>query len=94
MKAEAVAPDRKEAWMSLQGEAGHRRDGLPPTAGADRPGPDRLSGHLLVRDRLIGVRHAAGLAPVVAHRADPPVKGGVHVLPEHPTGRRPEAGGQ
>ena len=36
-----------------QGEAGHRRDDLPPQAGADRPRPHRLSDPLLVRDRVL-----------------------------------------
>ena len=30
----------------------------------------------------------------MAHRADPPGEGGVHVLPEHAPGRRAEAGGE
>ena len=66
----------------------------PPQAGADRPRPHRLPDPLLVRDRLLGLRHAAGVSPVVAHRADPPGEGGVHGLPEHPPSRRAEAGGE
>ena len=54
-----------------QGERGHRRDDLPPQAGADRPRPHRLPDPLLVRDRLLGLRDAAGVAAVVAHRARP-----------------------
>ena len=77
-----------------QGEAGHRRAHLPPQAGADRPGPHRLSDPLLVRDRLFGLRYAPGFPTFLAHRADPPGEGGVHVLPEHPPGRRAEAGGK
>ena len=53
-----------------QGEAGHRRAHLPPQAGPDRPRPDRLPDPLLVRDRLLGVRDEAGVAAIVAHRAD------------------------
>ena len=36
-----------------QGERGHRRDDLPPQAGADRPRPHRLPDPLLVRDRVL-----------------------------------------
>ena len=36
-----------------QGQAGHRRDDLPPQAGADRPRPHRLPHALLVRDRVL-----------------------------------------
>ena len=77
-----------------QGEAGHRRDDLPSQAGADRPRPHRLSDPLLVRDRLFGLRYASGFPTVLAHRADAPGESGVHVLPQHPTGRRPQAGGE
>ena len=44
--------------------------------------------------RLLGLRHAAGVSPVVAHRAYPPGEGSVHGLPEHPPGGRAEAGGE
>ena len=67
---------------------------VPPQAGADGPRPHRLPDLDLVRDRLQCVRLAAGVAPVLAHRADPPCQSGVHVLPEHPPGRRPQAGGE
>ena len=77
-----------------QGQAGHRRDDLPSQAGADRPRPHRLPDLGLVRDGLQRLRDAAGVAAVVAHRADPPGEGGVHGLPEHPPGRRAEAGGE
>ena len=94
MKADAVAPDQEGGLGRRQGEAGHRRAHLPSQAGPDGPRPDRLPDPLLVRDGLQCLRHEAGVAAVVAHRADPPGEGGVHVLPEHPAGRRPEAGGQ
>ena len=45
------------------------------------------------RLELLSPRHAAGGAPVVAHRADPSGESGVHALPEHVTGRRSQAGG-
>ena len=42
MKADAVAPERQGGVGGGQGETGHRRDDLPPQAGADRLGPHRL----------------------------------------------------
>ena len=53
MKADAVAPDTAGEVGGRQGEAGHRRDDLPPQAGADRPRPDRLPDPLLVRDGVL-----------------------------------------
>ena len=54
MKADAVAPERREAWVAEQGEA----EGIDvmichPQAGADRPRPHRLPDPLLVRDRVL-----------------------------------------
>ena len=94
MKADAVAPDRREAWVADRVKQGIDVLICHPRLSADRPRPHRLPHDLLVRDRLLGLRHAAGFPPVVAHRADPPGEGGVHVLPEHPTGRRTEVGGE
>ena len=94
MKADAVAPDRREAWVADRVKQGIDVSDLPPKAGADGSRPDRLPDHLLVRDRLLGLRDAAGVEKVVAHRADPARQGGVHVLPEHPPGRRAQAGGE
>ena len=94
MKADAVAPDKREKWVADRVNKGldvmicHPR--LVQT-GLDLIDFPTL---VLVRDRLLGIRHAAGFPPVVAHRADPPGQGGVHVLQEHPAGRRPEAGGE
>ena len=53
MKADAVAPDKREAWVAGQGQAGHRRDDLPSQAGADRPRPHRLPDLGLVRDGVL-----------------------------------------
>ena len=94
MKADAVAPDRREAWVAEKVKQGIDVMVCHPTAGADRPGPHRLPDPLLVRDGLLGLRDAAGVTAVVAHRADPPGEGGVHGLPEHPPGGRAEAGGE
>ena len=94
MKADAVAPDRREAWVAEKVKQGVDVLICHPSAGADRPRPDRLPDDLLVRDRLLGLRHAAGVAPLVAHRADQTGEGGVHGLSEHPPGRRAEAGGE
>ena len=77
-----------------EGQAGHRGSHLPPKTGADRPRPDRLSDSLLVRNGLFGLRYASGFPTFLAHRADPPGEGRVHVLPEHPPSRRAEAGGE
>ena len=44
--------------------------------------------------RFQRLRDEAGVAALVAHRADLPGQGGVHVLHEHPTGRSPLAGGE
>ena len=71
MKADAVAPDRREAWVADRVKQGIDVLICHPQAGADRPRPDRLPDDLLVRDRLLGLRHAAGVEKVVAHRADP-----------------------
>ena len=58
-----------------EGQAGPGRAHLPSPAGADRSGPHRLSNPLLVRDRLQRVHDAAGVAALLAHRADErPVK--------------------
>ena len=46
--------------------------------GAEQPRPDRLPHHRLIRDRLLGIRHETGVAPVLAYRADPPGDGGLH----------------
>ena len=50
MKADAVAPERREAWVADRVEAGHRRDDMPPQAGADGVGLDRLPNADLVRN--------------------------------------------
>ena len=50
MKADAVAPERREAWVADKGEAGNRRDDLPSQAGADGVGLDRLPNADLVRN--------------------------------------------
>ena len=55
---------------------------------------DGVPNHLLVRNRLLGVHDETGVAPVLAHRANPARQGRVHVLPEHAAGQRPEAGGE
>ena len=38
------------------------------------------------KERIQRIRNAAGVSPVVAHRADQAGEGGVHVLSEHATG--------
>ena len=53
MKADAVAPERREAWVAEKVKPGHRRDDLPPAPRADRPRPDRLPDLGLVRDRVL-----------------------------------------
>ena len=53
MKADAVAPNRREAWGGGQGAGGHRRTHLPPQAGADRPRPHRLPDYRLGRNGFI-----------------------------------------
>ena len=53
MKADAVAPNRREAWVADRGEGGHRRPHLPPQAGADRTRPDRLPNYLSGTKRTI-----------------------------------------
>ena len=53
MKADAVAPERREAWVADKGEAGNRRDDMPPQAGADGVGPHRLPNADLVRKLII-----------------------------------------
>ena len=68
------------------GEGGRGRHRLPPPAGADRPRPHRLPHHRLVRDRLLGLHDAAGVAALLAHRAAEAGEGGVHGLPEQPAG--------
>ena len=50
MKADAVAPERREAWVADRVKAGNRRDDLPPQAGADGVGLDRLPNADLVRN--------------------------------------------
>ena len=84
------------------GEAGWRRrvkQGIDvlichPQAGADGPGPDRLPDDRAGSRRTTRVYvDAAGVAALVADRADAAGEGGVHGLPEHAPGRRPEAGG-
>ena len=83
MKADAVAPNKQGEVGRRQGEGGHRRPHLPPQAGADGPRPDRLPDDLSGTKRIIQrLRRPAGVAAVVAHRADPPGEGGVH----EPTG--------
>ena len=47
MKADAVAPNKREKWVADKVQAGHRRDDLPPQVGADRPRPHRLPDYRL-----------------------------------------------
>ena len=42
MKADAVAPDKREAWVAEKVKQGIDVLVCHPRAGADRPGPDRL----------------------------------------------------
>ena len=76
------------------GRGGRRRARLPPTARADGSRPRRLPHHLLVRDGLLRLHHAAGLPQVLAHRPDAARAGRIHGLPEHPAGGRPPVGGE
>ena len=94
MKADAVAPNRREAWVADKVKEGidvlicHPRLVQTGLDLIDFPDP------LLVRDGLQRLRRPAGVAAVVAHRADPPGEGRVHELPQHAAGRRAEAGGE
>ena len=53
MKADAVAPDRREAWVADRVKEGVDMLICHPPAGADGVGPDRLPDHRLVRDRVL-----------------------------------------
>ena len=57
-------------------------------------GPARLCDGVLVRDRLLGLHAAAGLAPLLADRADAAGAGGLPGLPADAAGRCADAGGQ
>ena len=77
-----------------EGQAGSGCIDLPPSPSADRTRPHRLPHHLLVRDRLLRLHHAASVAQIVAHRIDPASEGRLHGLPQHPPSQRPRTGGQ
>ena len=94
MKADAVAPERREAWV-----ADRVKEGIDVMICHPRlvqTGLDLIDFPTLCwfETDYSRVRHAAGVTAVVAHRADPPGEGGVHGLPEHPPGGRAEAGGE
>ena len=80
MKADAVAPNKREAWAPIR-SAGHRCPPLPSQARADGPRPDRLPNDNLGGNGLQRLCGTAGVPPVVAHRPDTPREGRVHVLP-------------
>ena len=94
MKADAVAPNRREAWVANKVKEGI--DVLICHPRLVQTGLDLIDFPTICWDETdySGLRRPAGVAAVVAHRADPPGEGGVHVLPEHPAGRRAEAGGE
>ena len=94
MKADAVAPDRREAWVADRVKQGI--DVLICHPRLVQTGLDLIDFPTICwyETDYFGLRHAAGVPSVVAHRADPTRQGGVHVLPEHPPGRRAQAGGE
>ena len=94
MKADAVAPNRREAWVADKVKQGI--DVLICHPRLVQTGLDLIDFPTIVwgRDGLQRLCLQTGVPPFLAHRADPPGQGGVHVLPEHPTGRRAEAGGE
>ena len=87
LKADTVAPDRRESWVDERVKQGvdvlvcHPR--LVQT-GLDLVG---LPYNLLVRDRLFGIHHAPGFPPLLAHRPDQAGQGGViaYRAPSRPT---------
>ena len=79
-------PPRPEVLMPadpVAGLAGRPTAGGTKTGGrsgcADLYRPDRLPDDCVGGNRLIGLRHAAGVAPVGADRAGPPGEGGVQM---------------
>ena len=74
MKADAVAPNRREKWVADKVNEGI--DVLICHPRLVQTGLDLIDFPTIVlgRDRLLGLRRPAGVAAVVAHRADRPVK--------------------
>ena len=96
MKAVAVrGPGQAGEMGRRQGEAGHRRAHLPPQAGADK-GLDLIDFPTIVWGEVdysvYVMRQASRRSWRIGQTR--PGQSGVHVLPEHPPGRRIEAGGE
>ena len=70
MKADAVPPERREAWVAKRVEEGVDVLVCHPPARADGARPGGVPDADLVRDRLQRLHHAAGVASLLAHRAD------------------------
>ena len=79
-----IAPEKMRGLIDLIAGIGFKDE---------RAGARDMLGRV-VRNGLLSLRDATGIASVVAHRADSPGEGRVHVLPEHAPGRRSEAGGE
>ena len=80
MKADAVAPERREAWVAEQVQRGI--DVLICHPRLVQTGLDLIEFPTicLVRDGLLRLHDAAGLPPLVAHRPEPTGAGRVHGL--------------
>ena len=94
LKADSVAPDRREAWVEERVKQGI--DVLICHPRLVQTGLDLIDFPTLAwfeTDYSV-YTIPAGVAALLAHRAETSGEGRVHGLPEHPPGRRPEAGGQ
>ena len=95
LKADAVAPERREAWGGGQGEGGHRRPHLPPRR-LVQTGLDLIDFPTIVWDEtdysVYVVRQASRRSWRIGQTR--PVKVVFMSLPEHAPGGRAEAGGE
>ena len=95
LKADSVAPDRREAWVEERVKQGI--DVLICHPRLVQTGLDLVDFPTICWfERWITALYTmrSGFASFLAHRAEAAGEGRVHGLPEHPPGRRPEAGGQ
>ena len=94
MKADAVEPKRREAWVADKVKQGI--DVMVCHPRLVQTGLDLIDFPTICwaeTDYSVYVSRQAS-PPVMAHRADETGEGRLHGLPEHAAGRRPEAGGE